>query len=280
MDWSSVIYSAIGGGGGAALGVLIAAITIKLLNKNPKDPEDKTAAGIRGGLAALGAIIGINVVPPLYKNMTLPRIIPLDYTEVFEQMPILKIIAEQSPADFKKLTRGMDRASRNKNVTQEDLNDIREVLFELMDQKVKTASADTIRSMQSISNSQYKVYRDARPEICTLIFHAKPYPDVTYLFSEEDNKTELEGMVELFSGTRRDSNFVPDLSKGETLFMETVLESIETLGVTNIQPDIIDGNPNEDEHKLICDLQVDIFTKVNDMNDEDLMHVYDFVASQ
>ena len=85
--------------------------------------------------------------------MTLPRIIPMDTREAFAELPILDVIKEQSPAQYKRMMVPVDRATRNNKMSQTVLNDFRVVYFELIEEKVRKASAANLRDLERISIS-------------------------------------------------------------------------------------------------------------------------------
>ncbi len=279
MDWNSVIYSGIGGGIGAALGITIAAFIIKFLNRDPEDNEDKTASGIKGGLAALGVVAGLNVMTGLYKNMTLPRMLPLDRAELYESFPVAEIIADENPDAFARMLYPVDRATRNGSLEQKYLNEMREVYFELIGEKMAVASAASLREVEKIKQRQYPIYRAKKPEICTLMLNGEPFPDVSKIIGEEEAKFEMKTMAMLFRNPARHKDFVVDLSHGETLFNDLILEAVSDAGVSNIRPEIMANGENNAEHKKICDLGSHLSETMLKLSNEDFLQAYAYLIS-
>lgn len=279
MDWNSVIYSAIGGGGGALLGATIAALVIKLLKKDPEDSEDKTASAIKGGLAALGVIAGLNVMTGLYKNMTLPRIIPLDTTDLYESFPVAEVIEKESPEAFKRMVYPIDRATRNGSLKQQDLNEMREVYFELMGQKMAMASADSLRELENVKLRQYPIFRDKKPEVCTLMLNGEPYPDVSKIIGEEEGELEMQTMANLFKNPPRPEDFVVDMAIGEKLFTDLIVEAAADVDLNNVRPEITGDGANRAEHQKVCDLSARLSKSLMALEDDDYLHAYSYLLS-
>jgi len=136
MDWSLIIYSALGAAGGGALGTAIAALVQKLHGnyEHSDEPEKadvkiKRRAGGRSVLAAILAVVGYSAVPIYYKNMTLPRILPFELSATKEEAGMYNLIKEHSPEDYKRLINNIDKAARNKNIDQATLNKAREIFL-------------------------------------------------------------------------------------------------------------------------------------------------------
>ena len=284
MDLSLIVYSALGAGGGAGLGAALFKLVQKLRDKTTAyDKDDKLGNGMRGGLAAGLAVLGLNIIPAQYKNMTLPRIFPLDHSEIAEDLPILDIINENSPEDYKRIVRLIDRAARNNKVGQTELNNIRAVLNDLISEKMSTASADVLRELENLSIAQLKVYKAKKPHICTLLFHGDPYPAVDEFFNEQEIKAEQDIMVKLFVDPPRNPDFERDLGQGEKIFNHLIAQSVEETGLENARPEISDALENNADNKLlhqnICDFSILFATKKIELADNDLMHVYDYLIS-
>jgi len=278
MDITAIIYGAIGGGGGAFLGGVVASIFSKSKNETEADVTNiddvkKVRSGIGGGLTGGLAVVGMFVLPALYKSMILPRIVPLDLTEFVEAAPIYSVIKEQSPEGFKRLTAPLDRVSRNGTATQDDFNKVRAVLFELIRDKMTTANASVLRGTIDIQRLQYEDFKASQPTICTQVVHGLPYPDVSDIISEKSSKLEEENMVKLFTEAPRDANFVVDLERGKMLLEKILAESIEEVGVSNLQPADLGTAENKLEHQKLCDFGISHTTKQLKLDDADLIHV-------
>ena len=94
-DVSAIIYSAIGGGGGALIGVLLFFLFQKMRRKDVAS-EDRVSTGVKGGLVGGLAVAGGLFVGAVYKNMTLPRIFPMDDTEIAQSLPVLVFIKTET----------------------------------------------------------------------------------------------------------------------------------------------------------------------------------------
>ena len=251
------------------------------------DNNDKAGAGIRGVLVAIMAVLGLNLVPSLYKNMALPRIVPMDLDQAYKELPILKLIKEQSPKDFKLMIAPVDRAVRNKKMSQAVLDKFRKVYFELIAEKTKNASPDSLRELEKIIIQQHAVFKEKKPEICTLILNGEPYPSVADIVSPEEARMEQRAMLKLFTAAPRDAKFRSDLGKGEELFKEIISQATSDLKITNVRPVIADGfegglaknEKNFLEHQKICDLATLISNRRIELNDNDFINVYDYIAS-
>jgi len=273
LDLTAIIYAAIGGGVGGLLARLCVSLFLKSTGDSDPEKTAKKGAGLGGGLAGGLVVAGALILPALYKNMVLPRIIPLDETEFLEGDPIYKVIKEQSPEDYKRMIVPLDRASRNGNATQEDLDNIRVVLFELMAEKMIAANANILRDVNDVSILQAEIYKEKQPSICTLTFNGEPYPDVSDILNEDVSKLEQGVMMKLFTEPPRDSNFVPDLERGEKLITNIAIELAEQTGLNNIRPPIIDTLENRLEHQKVCEFSILFSKKQNQLSDEDLFSV-------
>jgi len=103
MDWSSIVYGVLGGGAGVAIGLLLGAGVQKLRSSQIEEDEyDRFDTGLSGVLAGGLAFAGIMLLPSFYKDMMLPRIMPMDTSQHFASMPIYETLKHQSPDDFRK----------------------------------------------------------------------------------------------------------------------------------------------------------------------------------
>lgn len=70
---SLIIYSALGAGGGAALGGGLFVLIQKMRGKSVElDASDKVGAFLRGGLVAALAVLGMNLASNYYKSQNPP----------------------------------------------------------------------------------------------------------------------------------------------------------------------------------------------------------------
>lgn len=175
MDVSAIIYAALGGGIGGALGPLIG----RLINN--KDAKKGTVTVI----SAVFIAIGYQGTTLLYKNMTLPRIVPLDTSGVLKTVPALKYVQSESPKLYAKLIHPIDKAVRNNETTQETLNDFR-LNFEIaLSEKRKNASAKTLRTDNDMAFELYGILKVEAPVVCTQKLHGRPFQMLTEFLSKD-----------------------------------------------------------------------------------------------
>ena len=279
MDITAIIYAAIGGGGGALLGRACASFFSKPNDNSDAEKTAKNVAGVGAGLAGGLTVAGALILPMLYRNMVLPRIVPLDETEFLESLPVYKVIKEQSPEDYKRMTVPLDRISRRGSATQEDLNKMRDVLFELIAEKQATANAAILQDKNGVLRLQYIDFKEKEPKLCTLTINGEPFPAVSNIMSEDIAKLEQEVMVKLFTEAPRDPNFVPDLERGKEVFDKIAAEAVAASGVNNLRPEILETAANRVKHQNVCDFGKSFVTKQMALEDADLFNVTAYMES-
>ena len=280
MDWSAIIYAAIGGGGGSLLGTALGLGIQKMIGKPAKAvTEGKTKSGAVAGLGGGLAVVGMLMLPALYKNMTLPRLIPIDQNEIFEAAPIYGVIKEQSPEDFGRLLLPIDRADRNGEITQGVLDEMRVVLFRLIAEKRANASAKTLRAMEKVTQSQALVLKEKKPSICTLMINGESYPSTVDYVGEAEVKLEQDVMEQLFTNPPRDVDFVADIKRGESLTSSIASAAVQETGVDNLRPEITETGENENAHRKICDFLILYSSKKTELNDEELLDAIAYEGS-
>lgn len=278
MDISAIIYAAIGGGGGAVFGVLVFSLFRKMRGEDVSRLTG-TASGVGGGLIGGLAVAGGIGMGALYNNMILPRIVPLDDSDMIAETPIFGVIKEQSPEVYAQILFPIDRAVRNGGVKQEDLNEGRKIYFSLIEEKMQIASGEALRSLEEVSEYQNKVLKEKEPRICTLILNGEPYPAIDQYFSKEDQKAEQTVMVNFFTNEPRDPEFVTDLQRGKMLSEKALLEPMKEMGITDIRPDPSPGAGNDVAHRKICDLAIAFAKNKQGYSDEDIMNVQAYLKS-
>lgn len=280
MDWSAIIYAAIGGGGGSLLGTALGLGIQKMMGKSAKSETDgKSRSGVVAGLGGGLAVVGMMTVPALYKNMTFPRLVPIDQNEIFEGAPIYEVIKEQSPEDFERLLLPIDRAARNGEITQGVLDEMRVVLFRLIAEKRAKASAKTLRALEEVTQSQALVLKAKKPSICTLMINGESYPAVADYFDEAEVQLEQDVMEQLFTNPPRDVDFVADIKRGESLMSSIASATVKETGVDNLRPGITKTGENEDAHRKICDFLILYSSKKTELNDEELLDAIAYEGS-
>lgn len=278
MDISAIIYAGIGGGGGAALGVFLFWFIQKMRGENP-DSKTGSASGVRGGLVGGLAVAGGLLMGRLYDNMVLPRIVPMDDSGVLKDLPVMAVIKEQNPEAYAKILYPADRADRNGNVTQKDLDELRATYFKLIEEKTKVANGSTLKSLVEISKYQNQILREKQPRVCTLIMNGEPFPALEQYFTEEEKNAEQKVMVKLFTEEPRSSQFVPDLQRGKALFETALLKPMKEMGISNLRPDPSENAGNEEAHRKICDLAVAYTENQQSLSDEDIINLTEYLRS-
>lgn len=279
MDISAIIYAVIGGGGGAAFGVLLFTVFQKMRGE---DPNGKTspASGVRGGLVGGLAVAGGLGVGALYDNMTLPRIIPMDDRALIAEVPIYGVIKKENPEAYKQLIFPIDKAVRQGGETsQKNLNETRAIMFKLLDEKIQQASGDTLRIQERITKTQYQTYRDKDPKICTLLVNDEPFPNVVDYFSASERELEQEAMVAIFTNPPRDPGFIADIEEGESIFQDIFLTKMAEMEIETLRPKISETVENRLEHEKICELMIAYSTDRVKLNDDELMNLDAYLHS-
>jgi len=278
MDISSIFYSAIGGGGGAVFGMLLFSLFQKMRGKDVAS-KDGVSAGFKGGLVGGLAVAGGLFISSMYKNMTLPRIVPMDDTEIAQSLPVMAFINAENPEAYKKILFPVDRAVRNGGVNQADLDEMRAVLFQLIEEKTEVASGKTLKSAENSSLLQLKILREKAPRICTLMFNGEPFPAIDGFLTEAEIKVEQDVMVKFFTAEPRRPDFVPSLERGKVVLDEALLTPLEDMGILDIRPDVSEVAGNEAEHRKICDLAIAFSKNKLAMDDDDIMNLTAYLDS-
>lgn len=279
MDISAIIYAAIGGGGGAAFGILLFSVFQKMRGEDLNSKTGPTS-GVRGGLVGGLAVAGGLGVGALYDNMTLPRIIPMDDSALIAEVPIYGVIKKENPDAYRQLIVPIDKAVRQGGETsQENLNETRAIMFKLLDEKIQQASGDTLRIQERITTTQYQTYRDKDPKICTLLVNDEPFPNVMDYFSDSEREQEQEAMMAIFTNPPRDPDFIADLEKGESIFQDILLTNMADMEIETLRPEISEAVDNRLEHEKICELMIAYSAERVKLNDDELMNLDAFLYS-
>ncbi len=265
MDYSAIIYAALGGGIGGG----IASFMVRL------SKTEGAKKGVVGGLSVIFVIIGYTVSGLLYKNMKLPRILPLDTTEMVRGLPALEFIQTQNPDVFKQLIYPVDKAMRNKKVTQDTLNEFRKTYSNLLESKKKTASIETLKTEHEVSIKLFQILKDKAPVICTKKLHGRPFKDISGLVTQEYITQEQKVMASFFTAKNRDVKLVADKEAGKVLLTEMTQKIITALGITNLDP------PPESEiaNKKVCDFHIMLNSEIKELDNKDFIDVYGFMNS-
>jgi len=281
MDWSAILYGAIGGGGGAAVGTLAFQFIQKLRGESLEVEQNKNStSGLRGGLVGGLAVLGMMIMPSLYKNMTLPRVFPINTDQIYAEAPVLEHIKSESPEDYELLIASIDKASRNySNIPQEALNDFRQVYNKLVHEKTLAASPEIIREFDKLAIRQFKTYKQKKPEICTLVMHNQPAPALDKILNSDDILSEQTLMEKLFTAPSRNPKLAPDLNKGKKLNEEISAKIAKGLQLRNLNPKITNDGKNLSEHQKICDLLISLLAEHIKQSDADLINIKNYIKS-
>ncbi len=281
MDISLIIYSGLGAAIGAALGRLISKAFFKdVESTEPLDSSSNdTKKGNKTVLTVILTIIGLNVLPLYYKDMTLPRLAPIDTRAFNKDMPVLDIIQDQNPELYQSMLKPLDKALRNNDFTQEELNEFREVYLTVITEKRETASAKTLKESDSVATLQLEILKEKEPTYCTLIFYGRPYPRLDGILGADFVTKEQAALSLLFTESPRPESYVPDLEMGKSLFDQIAAKIIEENNITDLDPEILPSNENISEHKKICDFQSALFAKKAELSDDEMLNVTAYLAS-
>ena len=271
MDLSTILYGGIGGGGGAALGGFLAVFIQKLRGKSFKiEKDDILGAFIRGGLAGGLAVLGMNVLPAAYKNMSLPRLVPMGTSDFGESAVIYQSLQKHDPKAYERLIKPLDRVSRKGNVSPESLQESRLVLDEILNAKRKNANLTELRKETELSLRLFSILKDKAPEVCVKRAHGRPFQVLTELLPEDYQKQERDVLVALIEPPHRPDDVVLDIENGSNLFTGFVQSTISELGVINLDP------PENDvsAQKTICELLKVLNEKTLSSSDQDVYDIY------
>jgi hypothetical protein len=259
VDWSSIIYAAIGGGAGGALGAFFVRFV-----------SNKTIKSI---ITVILVILGYNFTTGLYKNMKLPRIIPLDISDITSEVPAFEILRKNSPTEFETYISSIDRIVRKRKLTEDDLAGLRRQIYDIVESKRLYAPPAVLREQNRISARQFEILYAKSPEICTAQANGRPFPILTNIVGKEFAAEEQKVMEKLFAV--KSGGVVGDKEIGETLYGDILRAEITNLSILTLDPapEDIDG------HKKICKLFENAMNKVNDLDDESIRNVAAYIAS-
>lgn len=251
---------------GGLLGGILASIFGLLFNK--EDSKRMFTAVI----ALVLIIICAPIPKSLYKDMKLPRIIPLDTGELIEAVPVLEFIKMQDPVIYKELIYPIDKAARNRKVTQDTLNDFRKTYTSLLEAKKRTASIETLTAEHKLSIEFIEVMKNKTPIVCTQKLHGRPYEDVSGLVTQEYVAQEQQVMASFFTAKSRDTKVVSDIDAGKVIVTEMTRKIIQKLEITSLDP----SPEDEIENKKVCDFHIMLNSEMIKLTDKDFIDVYGY----
>ena len=272
MDISSIIYAALGGGLGAGLGSLIGYVLGR---------SQKSKSILVSGFAAGLAVLGFTVSGALYKNMTLPRIIPMDANELDASVSYLKYIRKENPQAYAEMIRPIDKAVRNNTTSQEMFDEFRATLTRVLTEKKREASAETLRGEFDVAIELYVLLKEDAPIVCTQKLHGRPFQDMSELLSDDYTEKEQRALSAFFTSPPRDRNFNVDLKQGETLFNSLLQDSLTSLEILDADPSVsVSSVENLALHKKICDFHIKFNSDLMALDDTSLINTTQFIATQ
>lgn len=248
MDWSQILYAAIGGGGGALLGTFIAFGVNKVFIRN-KAFHYMTTAAFTAGLA----VLGMNIVPGMYGNMQLPRVgTPVEQI-LLKTSPIYVEMQKHEPEYFNKIISKIDKSARKGVDETTIINEARKVLIELLADKVKYADSEVLTTMMEIARQNYLDFKQNKPYLCVLMINQRGMGDVAPYMSATSNALEQEYTLKIVQLPRNEAKVV-DVEMAKKTEETTTAEIVK-----NIKPgDVLDLPADAPEEKLkrVCDLGV------------------------
>jgi len=268
MDWSSIIYTAIGAGGGGALFALIVMFAIKIFGRKSDDSENNSLKTVKGWITAAGAAIGVVVVPALYKNMTLPRIIPLGDAYLINEIPMLEYIKDGDPDGYEVLKAKLDKAMRSGGSDLEALADFRADLQAVILEKQQIAGPKPFRAEYEVSSELFQHLKEKAPVVCTQKLYDLPHPLLSSYLPEAYVAREQKAMALYFTEPPRDPDLNIDMEAAERWVRETVTDIVSTYGIEDMEPepDDLEGN------RKICDFQTSLNQRLAALDDDTLLN--------
>ena len=264
MDGSAIIYAGLGAGLGSLLGALIAS---RISNKN-----------LKSWITVLPMIIGWQGTVALYKNMKLPRIIPMQESEIDTQNPGLKALKDSSPGEYKDLIKILDEPTRKGNLDQEHLNEFRVKLTYLIEEKRGIAPPELLRQQNALAVEQFRTLRVKAPEICTAQANGRPFPVLTDILGEEYQLKEQKIMARLFNV--KSSNQKGNSELGKKAYSTIITANVGELGLKTLDPKNADSDILKSEHQMVCKVFEKSMSDVNLLDDDGVRNVAAFISSE
>lgn len=252
MDFNTIIYAALGGGLGGLMGGYLAS------------RADNQFLKI---ISIIPAIIGWQVASFLYENMTLPRIVPINETEIFTEMPALKVVKENDPDTFSRMMNEIDPVMRSGRLTAETLTPFRNELIAYMNARTPYAEPSILRELFANAVTQYEELEIAEPSVCTDQAHGRPFQALDKILSKQVAAEEQKVMEKLFAVKIEGDK--GDIAKGEEIYNTIIGEQVKQLEITNADPSVDDIQGN----KKMCFLLINLNKHIIELNNENIRHV-------
>lgn len=263
MDFNTILYGAIGGAFGGALGALL-----KLaINNNRDDASENTSRIVR----TIPLAIMIILLPGLYKNMTLPRIIPLSLEQLSGNNPqtleVYTTLKEREPEYYAKLVKAIDGPMRNGATYQEAYNIGSKIGSEIAAKKLPHAGANIIRYTTITSKKTFEEFKTAAPKQCVNLFYERPLDIKEDTKSKSLKDRELQVFLMLIDvSTNSDATF--DEKNAITIQTALGAKLTKQLGEND------NMDPSEDKsieiHKRMCEIGAMTMGLILELNDEDI----------
>jgi hypothetical protein len=259
MDFSAIIYAAMGGGIGGLLGTLLAG---KVKNVT-----------LKSVVQIVPIVLALPLMSSLYKNMYLPRLFPIDDRELLETMPAFAAMKDNDPEVYKNMLSTMDPLIRKNDLTAEGLTPLRQQLYAYIFKKAAVAPTSLLKLQNEISAQQFEELKVIDPTVCTAQAHGRPFRNLDGLLSDEITAKEQEYMAGIIAN--KENHSLGDKAVGEKVYNQIIAEQVLELGITDGDPKPEDKASNE----KMCQLLANLTVKVNELEDEKIRAVAAFISS-
>ena len=270
MDLNIVIYTVIGAG----LGGMLGNFTAKLVARKSKNSESDARKVANKPYVMAPILIGTFLLPLLYKNMTLPRIIPLNLISVLSDEPemqkMLIAMKEYEPKYYKKLVAGLDKPARNNASFEEGYKIGEQVGSQIAKDKMKYADAKVLRLGLEVAQDTFAELKTKAPRQCVNLFYERPLAIKEDTKSKKLVRAEVRLSVLLIKLPRTaDTSFN---SEDATITMEAI--GTQLMDYTTDSDDM-DPKKNAalDVHKRMCDIGAFTMGAFLKLNDDQLVNV-------
>lgn len=260
MDLTLIIYTALG----ASLGTLLGRLINKLHKGETKKPRVYNPLFI---------VAGLTILPLLYRNMYLPRIIPLNATDFGSDAVFYESLRKHDPEAYKKIYKPLDRLSRKGGSSPKALQESRLVLEEILAEKRKNANLKELREETALAIWQFKILKDKAPEVCVQRAHGRPFRDLSSVLPKDYLIREAKMLVALVENPMRPEGTLVDSENGATLFTNLVETAKAELGSVNLDPPKSDKAAQE----KVCTLLVEVHDDILKVSDQDIYDIYAYI---
>ena len=264
MDYSMPLYVGIGCG----LGVLVGHI----LKRAFRIENEKLSAFF----VMIPMVLVWQGTVALYKNMYLPRIVPMDTSELDESVPAMAVIREAWPEKYKDMIRPIDKAVRQGKTSPDTLNEFRSQIVPLIDEKKATIPLAMARREITISIDLFEQMKIKNPVVCTHKLYNRPYGDLSSDLSSEYQEKEGQLMAAILASDPSDDYRDANAVAGETQIQSIFNQVIADLDLTDVDPDENDLAG----HKKICDFHIQANQVILQLGDQEFANVWASIFKQ